>query len=130
MKFHHIGFATKNIDASLTSFQKLGHVALTDIIIDELQGVKLCFLSLTDGTTLELVAPASETSPVHKYISKNGNIPYHFCYQVDNLAETISDLTKQRYILVSKPTPAIAFQHRLVAFLYHPNTGLIELLEA
>jgi hypothetical protein len=36
---------------------------------------------------------------------------------------------KKRFLLVVKPVEAVAFNYRRVCFLYHKDTGLIELLE-
>jgi methylmalonyl-CoA/ethylmalonyl-CoA epimerase len=49
---------------------------------------------------------------------------------VENMEESILALKKQRYILVSKPTEAVAFSGKQVSFLYHKDVGLIELVES
>lgn len=130
MKLHHYGFATKSIEKSAKEFEKFGYRATTDVIIDDLQGVKLLFLENNDNHVIELVASISEVeSPVTKILKKNGSSLYHICYLVDDMEETILNLQKDRFLVVLKPTPAIAFDNRRVAFLYNANVGLIEILE-
>ena len=55
-------------------------------------------------------------------------MPYHTCYEVVDIEVEIKKLKKNGYIQVSKTVPAIAFENRLVCFLYNKNIGLIELL--
>ena len=62
-------------------------------------------------------------------LDKIGNTPYHFCYETKDIENTITELKKQRYMVVEKPSEAIALHNQFVAFLYHPKYGLLELLE-
>ena len=78
---------------------------------------------------IELVSPLDDNSPVRSILNKMRTTPYHTCYEIPIIEETIKDLKKQRFILIQKPTPAIAFNNRRIAFLFHKNFGLIELLE-
>lgn len=78
---------------------------------------------------VELLSPADDKSPVVQILEKNGVTPYHICYSVDDLEEAIKSLRKLRYMVVSKPKPACAIENRRVAFLYHKDMGLIELVE-
>jgi methylmalonyl-CoA/ethylmalonyl-CoA epimerase len=130
LTFHHVGFAARDMEATIAEFEALGHVRQTEVIVDPVQGVQLCFLSLPGGAAIELVAPAGDSSPVDKYLRKNGNIAYHFCYETPDIQASIEWLQGRNYMLVLAPTPAIAFQNRPIAFLYNGDAGLIELLQA
>ena len=48
---------------------------------------------------------------------------------VDDLEDACAELRKQKYIMVSKPTEAVAFCGSRVCFLFNKNVGLIELVE-
>ena len=128
-KFHHIGFATKDIDATASVYEQGGYLRL-GAVFDPIQNVNICWLTKEGMPTVELVAPVDEKSPVNKTLEKVGVSPYHCCYVVDNIEESVVELKKQRYILVSKPAEAIAFRGSRVCFLYNKNMGLIELVEA
>ena len=78
---------------------------------------------------VELVEPINDRSPVNEILKKNGNIPYHFCYEVDGLTEAILEMKKSGFIKIINPVPAKAFNNRLICFLYNKDVGLIELLE-
>ncbi len=78
---------------------------------------------------IELISPNNKYSPVQNIIKRNGNTPYHLCFCTENIALKIKELRKNKYTLIESPNPAIAFNNRLVAFLYNKDIGIIELLE-
>lgn len=129
LKFHHIGFATKDIDATASVYEEGGYLR-SRTIFDPIQNVNICWLTKNGTPTVELLAPVDEKSPVNKTLEKVGVSPYHCCYVVDNLEDACSDLRKQKYIMVSKPAEAVAFCGSRVCFLFNKNVGLIELVEA
>lgn len=97
-------------------------------IEDPQQNVHIAFLYHPSMPTIELLAPIDETSPVVETLRKNGTAPYHICYSVENLDESIKNLRKEKFILVSKPKGAPAIGACRVAFLYNQDMGLIELV--
>ena len=129
MDFHHIGIACSDIDKTKVLYNALGYLELDDnIIIDKIQNVKLIFMKKKNHPLIELVSPLNNTSPVNNILKKNGNNPYHTCYEVDNILKSIKKLKLLNFILINKPSKAIAFDSRLICFLYNKDFGLIELL--
>lgn len=128
-KFHHIGVAVKDIDATAVVYEKGGYKRSSSIF-DPIQNVNICWLTKEGMPTVELLAPVDETSPVNKTLEKNGVTPYHTCYVVDNIEDAVAQLRKQKYVMVSKPAEAVAFCGSRVCFLFNKNMGLIELVEA
>jgi methylmalonyl-CoA/ethylmalonyl-CoA epimerase len=129
MKFHHIAIAVKNIEKTSAIYCLSGFTS-TEPIIDPVQNVRICFLKKQDMPLLELVEPINEDSPVNKILDKIGITPYHICYEVDEIYNTVADLKKQGYILLQKPVSAIALDNMKVCFMFHKDAGLIELLES
>lgn len=127
MKFHHIGVAVHDIEKAKKSYENIGY-KMTLTIVDPIQNVKLCFLDKLNSPTIELVCPIDNKSPVVSILKKNNAMPYHTCYEVFDINIEVNKLKKNGYIQVSKISPAIAFDNRLVCFLYNKNIGLIELL--
>lgn len=127
-KFHHIGVATTDIDTTASIYEQGGYKR-SKSIFDPIQNVNICWLSKEDTPTVELLAPVDEKSPVNKILEKNGVCPYHCCYVVNNIEETVVELKKQRYVVVSRPAEAVAFKESRVCFLFNKNVGLIELVE-
>ena len=128
MKFHHLGIACQDIEATSTHYLPLGYIC-SEIIEDPLQNVRIAFLTHSSMPMLELLSPVNENSPVVEILRKNGTTPYHICYEVNEMEATIKQLRKKRYLIVSKPKKAVAIDGRKVAFLYNSEVGLIELLE-
>jgi methylmalonyl-CoA/ethylmalonyl-CoA epimerase len=126
--YHHTGVATKDIEITSAFYKNIGY-SQSQIVIDEIQNVRICFLSKKNSPLVELVEPINDRSPVNEILKKNGNIPYHFCYEVDGLTEAILEMKKSGFIKIINPVPAKAFNNRLICFLYNKDVGLIELLE-
>ena len=126
--FHHIGVAVKDIDATASMYEKGGYKRSSSIF-DPIQNVNICWLTKEGMPAVELLAPVDEKSPVNKTLEKVGVSPYHCCYVVDDLEDACAELRKQKYIMVSKPTEAVAFCGSRVCFLFNKNIGLIELVE-
>lgn len=129
LTFHHIGVATHNIAATAEMYVRAGYKC-SDTVVDPLQNVEICFLYKEGMPTVELISPLNENSPVVKTLVKCGVTPYHCCYVTRNMQQDISELKKQKYMLVSKPQVACALGNKHVAFLFHKDVGLIELLES
>ena len=129
MKFHHVGVAVKSIEATAAVYVCAGYKK-SDIVYDPIQNVNICWLTRDDAPIVELLAPVDETSPVCKTLEKNGVTPYHCCYVVESLEEAVKQLRKEKFVLTSKPEPAVAFCGSRVCFLYNRDVGLIELVEA
>lgn len=130
MKFHHIGIACYDIEKSAQFYISQGY-SKTATVYDTIQNVNICFCEKIGGETcVELISPNDDTSPVCKNLQKNGVSPYHICYETDNLEETVLELKKQKFLMVSKPVPAVAFESRRVCFLFNKDVGLIELVES
>lgn len=128
MKFHHIGYAISSLAESLDIFLSLGYKKVSKTERDELRKVEILFVE-NDGVLVELISPLSSDSPISNVLKRVGNSAYHICYEVDNINSKIAELRKMRFIVVEKPTQAIAINNRRVAFLYNPKYGLLELLE-
>lgn len=125
---HHIGYLVKSIKDSIQVFEALGYVKETEIINDEARGIYICFLT-KNGYRIEFVSPMDENSTVSGLIKKLGNTPYHICYEVEDIEESIESLKRQKYMLLQKPQEAVAIDGKKVAFLYEKNIGMIELVE-
>jgi methylmalonyl-CoA/ethylmalonyl-CoA epimerase len=126
--FHHVGVASKSIEATSAVYIDAGfHV--TKIIHDPIQNVYIAFLERKGAPLIELVEPVDEKSPVNNILKKVGVSAYHFCYEVDDIYSSIALLEEKDYRLIVEPVGAIAFSNRKICFLYHLDAGLIELVE-
>ena len=129
MTFHHIGIVCFDIDETSRFYISHGYKR-TEPVYDPIQNVIICFCTSETGMhCIELIAPKDASSPICKILQKNGVSPYHLCYETTELEQAISDLKKQKFLIVSKPAPAVAFGGKRVCFLFNKYVGLIELKE-
>lgn len=130
-RLDHIGVAVADIDAALAQYtQTLGYRLQRGPYDDPAQQATVAFLVNGEGETpLELVAPLDERSQVHRVLKRGGGL-YHLCYEVPDIGAAIDHLKQSRCLLISGPTPAVAYDNRPIAWLYTPNRQLTELVEA
>lgn len=133
MKYHHIGIAVFNIEETAPFYIMQGY-SKSQTVYDPIQNVNICFLFyLNNGggqmPMIELIEPIDEKSPVYKILQKSGVTPYHICYEVENISDTITELKREKFIPLSKPVEAVAMSNKKVCFLFNKNIGLIELVE-
>ena len=122
MRFHHIGIATKDIAKTINWVKQHFQVQkVSELLYDPKQDAHLQMIETVDAN-IELVSG----NVVEKFINK-GITYYHICYEVDDIEEAINSFKNS--LIISKPTEAILFDNRKVAFLMTP-IGIVELLEA
>jgi len=89
--------------------------------------VKVAFINL-QGTTLELLEPLDETSPIYNNL-KNNNKLCHICFEVSNIDNAINNGEKKGFHVIQKPVPAVALGNRKICFLFHSDYHIVELLQ-
>lgn len=132
MHLHHIGIVVKNLQESIERYRTLyGFTPISDIVEDTVQRVKVAFVSvgLSDESTIELIEPLSEDSPVSNFLKNRGGGLHHLCYQVEDIHKSVEDLQRKGALMTCAPVPAAAFGNLKIAFLYTPDRNLIELVE-
>jgi hypothetical protein len=111
--------------ADLFAFRTAGPV-----VVDSTQGVRIQFMTMSNGGLLELLEPYGEKSPVQRHLQKGGGL-YHLCFEVDELDATLQRLRDtNKATVVCEPVPAPAIDNRRVAFVVTTDRDLIEFVEA
>lgn len=128
MRVHHIGYAVKNIDKGIKAFTDIGYEKISEIIDDSERRVKIVFMK-KQSECIELIAPNGENNAVERILKKNGPSPYHICYEVENIEQTVLELKNNGYIMFTQPQAAPAMDRQRVVFLIHKDIGIIELVE-
>lgn len=118
-KFHHVGIATQNI--------KNLNIPTSEITLDPTQNVRVAFANI-HGCPVEFIEPVNQSSPVIESLKTHRPL-MHICFEVASIEETLEIAKKNRCTIIQKPTPAAAFNQRPIAWIYHRDLGLIELLE-
>lgn len=113
-RFHHIGYAVKDILLTAEYYLKVGW-NISNIQEDTIQNTKIAFLSRDGFPLIELVAPIDDKSPIVKTLEKVGVTTYHICYEVDDIDIAVLNLKKQRFLPLFRPVEAIALENRKFA---------------
>jgi len=128
MKIHHIGYAIKNLKDSIKEFEKLGYARAKNKVIDKKRKVIIQFMK-NEECIIELIAPLNDESPVSNILKKQGNSPYHICYEIDMIESKIKELKNGGFTMITELSEASALDNKRVVFLYKKNIGLIELIQ-
>ncbi len=119
-RFHHVGLVVRSIMNTIDQ-----PVAICE---DERQKVKVAFLAL-DGALIELVEPLDSDSPVMQNLNANHKL-LHLCYEVPHLEAATEAARIRGFHCIAHPAPAEALDRRRITWLFHPDYGLVELLES
>jgi len=128
LKIHHVGYAVPDVEKAQVEFAALGWKVCSETTDDVARQVRIVFME-RDGYQIELVAPLSAESPIHKTLQKGSGTPYHFCYEVERLEEAEAELKKAKFIPFKKAAEAPAIGGRRVEFMFAKNVGVVELVE-
>ena len=126
----HIGIAVSDLK-EVGSFwgDILGLPANGEETVAE-QKVTTGFFPTPNGSEIELLAATDETSPIAKFIEKNGGKGgfQHVAFQVENIEEALAELQEKGVALIDK-TPRMGAGNCKIAFLHPKATGgiLVEL---
>lgn len=132
VRMHHIGYVLASIEEDAEDFARsLGATWDGKIVFDPLQKVRVTFLegaSETDSL-IELVEPGGLESPVSRFLEHGGGL-HHVCYEVADMERHIAFCKSMGTLVIRKPTPAVAFDGRCIAWALTKQKLLVEFLEA
>lgn len=126
---NHIGIAVKDLDASIALFSKIFNTDKFHREIVEEQMVAIASFKVGE-VILELTAPTSEESTIHKFIEKRGEGIHHIAFASDEIEEDLARLKSENVNLINE-TPRNGAQDMLIAFLHPKSTNgvLMELCQ-
>ena len=130
-RLHHVGFVVPSIDAEIEGFKRSLGAGWDGVIFDDpVQKVRVTFIQThqSSDARIELVEPASDDSPVAAFLQKGGGL-HHLCYEVPDLDAELKDVRAQQGLIVKRPSPAVAFGGRRIAWILTAQKLLLEFLE-
>ena len=98
-------------------------------VYDVSRGIDILFM-VNGAYRVELVHPKHNGSVAAGMLRRLGSSPYHMCYECSDLEKEGSLLREKGYVPVGGAGPAPALGGRKVSFWFHPQAGMVELLEA
>lgn len=126
MKLHHIGIATNDLNALTDEYLSQGYRIVNDVY-DPKQKASLRLLTKDGKKSIELVFSDEADSRVFNLSQKNYKKKYHECYQVNNIDNSVRELKKDGFLLITNIEEAVLLNAK-VCFMYK-NRKLIELME-
>ena len=117
-RVHHVGMAVRSIDEAVPGIAK---------VKDPLQRVSVGFVDFS-GLTIELIEPIGDKSPIDNNL-KRGNKLLHLCIEVPSIKRAMEHCLKHGFRRISKREPAVAFDMRMIIWVFSPVFGLVELFE-
>ncbi|TDI83145.1 MAG: methylmalonyl-CoA epimerase [Caldithrix sp.] len=128
-KLDHIGIAVNNLEASEKKYEHITGKKSGGKEVVAGQKVAMVFFPLGE-TRLELLKGTHPDSPISKFIEKRGEGIHHICFEVENLAQSKTDMSKTGLQFIENISEAGAAGSK-VAFIHPKSTGgiLIELVE-
>ena len=127
-RLDHTGFAVRDMSRASALFRDVFGADVSEVVADPVQNVRIAFARWPGGC-VELVAPLEVPGPIDRALAAGGGT-YHLCFETDAMEADIEQFRSQGFIPVSEPRPAVAFDGRRVAFLFHGVARLVELVEA
>ena len=83
-KLHHIGIASRNIQADMSFYGLLGYAAKGDMREDGAAGIKVQFMSAEGQPDIELVQNLVKDGPMTVHLQARRKI-FHFAYETDDI---------------------------------------------
>ena len=127
---NHVGIATHSLDESETIWKTLGFTPLKDETVLD-QGVKIRHMKGSGETSVELLEPLSEDSPIGKFLSKRGPGIQQIAVNISDLDSKILELRSIGVRMINNE-PVQGSSGKRIAFI-HPSScdgTLVELVES
>jgi methylmalonyl-CoA/ethylmalonyl-CoA epimerase len=128
-KIEHLGIAVKNLEQSVSLYEKLLGVSCYKTEAVESEGVTTAFFK-TGENKIELLEALHENSPIAKFLEKKGEGIHHVAFEVDDIYKEMERLKAQGFQLLNEE-PKKGADNKLVCFI-HPKTAggvLVELCQ-
>jgi len=119
----HIAIAVDDLDVAVRLYEEKFHAKISHREYIERDGVEIAVIEV-GATSIELIAPRSEKSPIHGYLAKKGPGIHHIAFEVDDIESAVAALRAAGVRLIDeKPRPGK--EGSLVAFLHPESTQKI-----
>jgi len=128
-RIEHLGIAVKNLEEAIPLYEALlnTHCYKREGVASE--GVMTAFFQIGESK-IELLEATNETSPIAKFLSKNGPGFHHVAFEVENIEAEINRLQNAGFQLIHEVAKAGA-DNKHIAFLHPKSTGslLVEICQ-
>jgi methylmalonyl-CoA/ethylmalonyl-CoA epimerase len=132
-KIYHLGYAVEDIEAASEFYKENFGATPTEPEVVEEQGI-IATMFRVGESSIELVQPMRQDSPVGKFLAKRGEGFHHVAFEVDDLRVALAELKSNGVELIDEE-PRRGAGGMKIAFV-HPEgafgvlTELVELPHA
>ncbi len=119
-KIAHIAIAVHDLAEQIRHYRDVLGLELVGEEVVEDQGVRVAFLRVGEST-IELLQPLNDASPVAKFLAKRGQGIHHIAFDVDNLAKSLSEMREKEIRLIDE-NPRAGGHGSQIAFLHPKST--------
>ena len=116
---HHLGVAVEDLDAALSTYERLFGAELEHRATVPAQGVEAASVLVGEGR-VELLEPLEDDTPVGRFLSKRGPGMHHVAYEVVDVRAAVASLAKAGAELIDEQ-PREGLFGLEVAFV-HPDS--------
>lgn len=127
----HVGIAVPDFDEAVRYYADVFGMTVAHEEINEEQGVREAMLSVGDsGSSIQLLAPLSDASPIAKFLDQRGPGIQQLAYRVSDL-DAVSKVLRERGARLLYDEPKRGTAGSRVNFLHPKSAGgvLVELVE-
>jgi methylmalonyl-CoA/ethylmalonyl-CoA epimerase len=127
----HVGVAVADFDAAVRYYAEMFGMTVAHEEINEEQGVREAMLAVGDsGSSIQLLAPLSDDSPIARFISRRGEGIQQIAYRVRDL-DAVSATLRARGAELLYDQPKHGTANSRVNFIHPRSAGgvLVELVE-
>jgi methylmalonyl-CoA/ethylmalonyl-CoA epimerase len=127
----HVGIAVRDFDAAVKFYADAFGMTVAHEEINEEQGVREAMLSVGDsGSSIQLLAPLSDDSPIARFLSAKGEGIQQLAYRVRDLDAVCATL-RDRGLELLYDEPKRGTSNSRVNFIHPKSAGgvLVELVE-
>ena len=122
----HVGIAVSDLDAAVQWYEEMFGAAVAHRERIESDGVDEALIKVADGY-IQLLQPYTDSSPLAKYMARNGEGLHHVGYRVED-CDAVLESVKFKGARVVDEHPRTGSRGTTVAFL-HPKTSFGTLIE-
>lgn len=119
----HVAIAVHDIDAAADRYRVLG-AKLTHREVVTGQGVEVAFLEVPGTTTIELVCPTSEESPIVRFLHSRGESLHHICFRVHDIDAALAAARAAGLRLIDE-VPRDGAKGSRIAFIHPQAMGVL-----
>lgn len=122
-KINHIGIAVSSLEESVPFYRDvLGLEYMGEETVAE-QKVRAAMFGVGE-VKIELLEPASDDSPIAKYLEKKGEGIHHVAYESDDIVGELGAMERAGVQLIDKE-PRSGAHNMKIAFLHPKSTGKV-----